>query len=967
VFALVCFGVLVSAFAFVTLRSLEVERSKAAFQRVAQERFDDLQSDLELTVSKVVAVAAFCESSGPVTRASFDSFVIPLYTGRDSGTQALEWAPRVTLSQREAFERAGRNSGMAGFEIRDRVSPRGAFIRAGVRPVYFPIFYAQPVASNKVVLGYDDLEHNSIRRETLDRADATGELTVSPRIVLVQETTDHSGYGIIIVRPAYHHDRSSFGRKALMGFAVGVLRLDDLVEKHGASSGVTLAITDLSGNPVSQQLYPFLGKLQPVSDFTQYRTISVGGRTWQLAASPMPGAFPVSKTYSFAGSALCLLFVLLVTAYVTETLDRRWQVERVVEARTGALNAALQSLAEVHRGLEENEARYRRLVEDSPNGIAVERDGKIALINRAAAEMFGCDPVGGVENRRLTDFVIPESRRYAEHVVRGLYAHGKQIPSRETQVVRCDGSILDVEVAASSFLHAGSQTIQVIIRDISQRKLAEAENARLVRAVEQVGEAIVITDLESNIVYVNPAFERVSGYSREEVIGKKPSVLRSDRHAPEYYAALWKALTSGESWSGQLINRAKSGRFFTEEVTISPIFNRSGRPINYVAVKRDVTLEIALQEQLHQSQKMDAIGRLAGGVAHDFNNMLMVIVSYADLIASSLPEDDPLRPHTAQILRAAQRSAALTRQLLAFSRKQVLTPQVLDCNTILAETSSMVRRLISENIELKCDFATGLWPARADADQIVQVILNLCLNSRDAMPNGGTLTLATRNHHVDQGYVELSVTDTGIGIPLDLQEKLFEPFFTTKERGKGTGLGLATVYGIVQQSGGHIRVLSAPGQGSTFAIYLPRCLETAASPELPSPKPCLPGRSRVLVVEDEDALREAITDQLQDHGYHVFAAADGITALDVLENNSNISILISDLIMPRMGGRELASLALKKLPHLRTIFMSGYANEESRQEDDAECPTELLQKPFSMHALLSRIDELSDRSGTAAD
>ena len=215
--------------------------------------------------------------------------------------------------------------------------------------------------------------------------------------------------------------------------------------------------------------------------------------------------------------------------------------------------------------------------------------------------------------------------------------------------------------------------------------------------------------------------------------------------------------------------------------------------------------ETELQEQLHQSQKMDAIGRLAGGVAHDFNNMLMVIVSYAELIESSLPDDDPLRSTPAQILHAAQRSAALTRQLLAFSRKQVLTPQVLDCNAIISETGSMIRRIISENIDLHCNLAPELWSVKADADQIVQVILNLCVNARDAMPNGGSLVLATRNHyHESASFVEISVTDSGVGIPPEIQARLFEPFFTTKERGKGTGLGLATVYGIVQQSGGHI-------------------------------------------------------------------------------------------------------------------------------------------------------------------
>jgi two-component system, cell cycle sensor histidine kinase and response regulator CckA len=958
VFALVCCGILVSALSFLALRSLETEKAKAAFDRAAHERFDDLQSDLDSAVNKVVAVGAFCESSYPVTRPAFDTFVVPLFLGRDAGIRALEWIPRVSLGERAAFEKSVRAGGLPGFEIRDR-QEQGRMVRSGDRLEYFPVLYIQPYVGNELALGYDVLASSS-RREALMRAESSGELTATERITLVQETS--SQYGILIVRPVYRHAGGSFEGKQLQGFALGVLQTGTVVEEHGAMSGVDIALTDLSAGPAKQQLYPFAGKRpQPASAFTQYRTISVGGRNWQFAASPMPGAFPVSKTYSYAGGTLCLLFTLLFAVCMMDSLDRRWQVEQVVEERTSALNAAIHSLAQVHSGLEESEARYRGLVEDSPNGIVVERQGKIVLVNRAAMEMFDFDAIQDSEDHRLVDFVIPERRESAKRIIQELYAREMQIASQETCVLRHDGSIVDVEVAASSFLHAGLQNIQVILRDVSQRKLAEAVNARLIRAIEQVGESIVITDLNANIVYVNPAFERISGYSREESLGQNPRLLKSGRHCKEFYTALWDTLKAGESWSGQFINRAKNGRLYTEEATISPVVNRSGEVINYVAVKRDVTLETELQEQLHQSQKMDAIGRLAGGVAHDFNNMLMVIVSYADLLASSLPDHDPGRKHIDQILSAARRSTALTRQLLAFSRKQVLAPHILDCNAILLETSSMVSRLISENIDLKCDLAPDLWRVKADADQIVQVILNLCVNSRDAMPDGGSLVLATRNYHVDQGFVELSVSDTGVGIPLELQEKLFEPFFTTKERSKGTGLGLATVYGIVQQSGGYIRVDSSSGRGATFSVFLPRCLEAVPSSESPIQKTFLTGRSLVLVVEDESALREAIADCLRNHSYQVLAAADGIEALDILAQHPEISILISDLIMPRMGGRELVRLATEKIPNLHVIFMSGYADQAFRAEDLAEFPTAFLQKPFAMNVLLARIAELTQR------
>jgi PAS domain S-box-containing protein len=974
--ALVCFGIFVSALCFVNLRSLETEKTQAVFHRVAQERIDNLQSDLDLTVGKVAALGAFCDSSYPVTRSSFDGFASSLLNP-GVGIQALEWVPRVPLAQRAALERSARASGLAGFEIRDRLE-QGKMARSSNRSEYFPVLYLQPAAGNELAGGFDLLSSSASRRCARICASLTGDLTATARLTLVQESSHQ--YGILILRPVYRRAVGSPDPKQLLGFAVGVLRVGDVVEKHGAGSGVALALTDLSAPAAEQQLYPAAQPPpQPPSPFTQYRTITVGGHTWQIAASPMPGAFPVNNTYSYAAAALCLLFTFMVAALMLDTLDRSGQVERQVEERSSALNAALSSLAEVHCGLEESEARFRRLVEDSPGAIVLERQGKIVLANRAALDMFGFDPNHQLEGRSLFDFVAPEGRELAEQLHRTLSGRAMHIAPREIRLLRPDGKALDVEFAASSFLQDGAYSIQIVLRDISQHKQDEAVNARLISAIEQVCESIVITDRDGNIVYVNPAFERVTGYSRQEALGKKPSVLKSSRHPREFYAQLWDTLKSGEAWSGRFINRAKDGRIFVEEATIAPIFDRSGTIVNFVAVKRDVTQETELHEQLHQSQKMDAIGRLAGGVAHDFNNMLMVIVSYAELLASSLPESDPLRSHTAQILRAAQRSASLTRQLLAFSRKQVLAPQVLDCNSIVSETSSMVRRLISENIDLRCNLAADLWPVKADADQIVQVILNLCVNSRDAMPDGGSLVISTRNHHApvtaglaagphpsadqaEHGLVEISVSDNGIGIPLEVQERLFEPFFTTKERGKGTGLGLATVYGIVQQSGGHIRVESEPGRGSTFFVYLPRCLEVASAPELPALHPRFTGQGRILVVEDENALREAIADQLRNHGYQVLAACDGIEALDLLNRNTDLSVLVCDLVMPRMGGRELARLAAERLPHLNFIYMSGHADQDPGEADGSASSAVFMQKPFAMTTLLSRITELDHRS-----
>ena len=961
--AAVCCCAVLFLLVLFALRSLEEKDARSSFERAANERFDELQGDLDLSVSKVQAVSAFCALAYPPTREAFESFAAPLIAGHDAGIKALEWVPRVPLAQRKAVEAGARATGYRDFVIRERAAD-GSMIPAGERSEYYPVLWMQPRTGNERALGFD-LGSNAERREALNRAAETGAPTATQRIILVAQ--DSAGqYATVIFHPVYR-SRGSKGRE-LLGFALGALRLADVVERHGANSGVDLAIDDLDVTPREQRLYRSASQTaHTASDFAQYRTILVAGRHWRLAASPVPGKFPIIHTYSTLGFGLALIFAFLTAMYLGDSLRRRIKVEEEVEERTQELHAALTSLAVANRGLEESEGRYRLLVDESPAAIVVEREGKIVLVNRAALDLFGFNGVPESEPRSLLEFVAPERSADAEGVIQALYARDCQVPLRETRLLRRDGSVMDSEIAASSYLHEGSRSVQVLVRDISQRKHDEAEKARLFRAIEQAAESIVITDKNAKIVFVNPAFERVSGYTREEAIGLNPRVLKSGHQPPEFYTSMWQKLAAGESWTGRFINCAKDGRLYTEEATISPVVNREGELINYVAVKRDVTAENALHEQLHQSQKMDAVGRLAGGVAHDFNNMLMVINSYAELLAADLGEQDPRYVYTTKILRAAERSAALTRQLLTFSRKQVFSPVVLDCNAILAETCSMVRRLIAENIELKCDLIPDLWSTKADPDQFVQVILNLCLNARDAMPHGGTLTLSTRNHPMGDGYVEIAIADTGIGIPLDLQEKLFEPFFTTKGVEKGTGLGLSIVYGSVQQSGGYIIVESLPGFGATFRVFLPRSTEQLVAERKQVHKTVPSEPALVLLVEDEEALRVAIAEHLRSNGCRVIGASNGVEALKLLSENPGVAILITDLIMPRMGGRELVRLATERKPDLRVMVLSGYANESFSPADCNGCPSAFLMKPFSLGAMMARLSELrnSQRSTIA--
>ncbi len=366
--------------------------------------------------------------------------------------------------------------------------------------------------------------------------------------------------------------------------------------------------------------------------------------------------------------------------------------------------------------------------------------------------------------------------------------------------------------------------------DITERKRVEAERARLATAIEQSAEGVVITDTYGDIEYVNPAFTRFTGYSREEVLGRNPRILKSGKHDLGFYQQLWATILKGEIWHGEMINRRKDGSSYAEEMSIAPVRTPSGEITHFIATKLDVTARRQLELQFLQAQKMEAVGRLAGGVAHDFNNLLTIINGYAVLLTERSSSEDPRRGQLNEILKAGERAASLTRQLLAFSRRQVLEARVLNLNRVLADLEKMLCRLIGEDVELVATLKADPGNVKVDPGQVEQVVLNLAVNARDAMPAGGQLFIETSNVEVDESYgrshanmmpgkyVMMAVSDTGCGMDLETQARIFEPFFTTKEKGRGTGLGLATVYGIVKQSGGFIWVYSEPGRGSTFKI-----------------------------------------------------------------------------------------------------------------------------------------------------
>ncbi len=687
------------------------------------------------------------------------------------------------------------------------------------------------------------------------------------------------------------------------------------------------------------------------------------------------------RGYQFIDIYISFLIAALIISFVIHFTLQHFRAEQ-------------KKTEEAQKRLKASEAQFRLLVENAPDAIFVQTEGRFAYLNDAAILLFGASSADKLLGNPVVNRFYSTDRDKIFERNQLLENENKAAPLFKEVVQKIDGSPVDVEMASVPLQFQGKAGALVFARDISERKAAEKNLERQHRLMQTI-----LENIPFGCIYTDASTGNILMYNRPaESILKHSATLPATQLTADGYGALHEDGTLFSPHDYPVVQVLKEKKPVEQKITdyrtgdgtviklkhaAFPIWNPDDQLSGVINLFEDITAQLEaeakqrkLEMQLHQAQKMESIGRLAGGVAHDFNNLLSIINGYCELILPGLNPDATLHVRISKILAAGQRAAELVGQLLAFSRKQVLSPKILDINALFRDTEKMLNRLIGEDVMLSTSYARDLKNIKADPGQIEQVLINLAINARDAMPNGGKLFIETRNIYVDEEYartntdtpagqyVMIAVSDTGEGMDSETLGSIFDPFFTTKPVDKGTGLGLSTVYGTIKQSGGAVRVYSEPGQGTTFKIYLPTTDEIP-SDEKPAPesRKLFEGSETIMVVEDEETVMELIVTALERHGYKVIPKANSNDALDFISGGCEpIHLLLTDVVMPELNGRQLAEKATKKIPDLRVIYMSGYTENAIAHHGVIDDGINFLQKPIMMRDLIEAVRNVLDRA-----
>ncbi len=978
-------GLLISLILFFTFRNLEKQYEQAAFERLAQERFDGFEENIALNLSDIVSLGAFFAVSRSANREDFTRFVTPLL-GENKAIQALEWIPKVPKRLRQSYEDAARRNGLGLFQFTERLS-NGQMVRAGERQEYYPVFFVEPLKGNESALGFDLLS-NAARREAIKRSTDTGKLEATSRIVLVQETGDQ--YGVLIFRPVYRggarQSSATERRETLTGFALGVIRVGDIAEKVGqvesAARSLGLVILDRDAPSAEQLLYPKKADFDPGGKlpgvFRAARTISVAGRSWQVMAYPLPGAFAVTHWSSWSALVAGLLLTGLGAAFLLLSLNRHWAIEQTVAERACALNAALAKL-------EESETRYRKLVDLSPDAIIVGRDRAIIVANIAAVELFGASSANDLIGQRLADLVNPEALHRVDDLIQQMYAREMQYPMREDQVRRSDGSLIDVEITGSSFLESDGAVVQVVLRDITQRKQAEVRlqvTANWLQAIlDNAPVGIVVRTLDYSFVETNAAFQRMIGCSGEDM---KHLGLKTLTHPDDI------------AFSEDMADRLMQGKLKNTDYEKRYVL-KDGRTIwvRAIGARLDDKHKISILEDISERKRVEAElikakeaaevanqakSQFLANMSHEIRTPMNGVIGMTGLLLDS--ELTPEQRRYAEIIRTSgELLMTVINDILDFSkieaRKMILENLDFDLHSTLQQVTDLLApKAESKGLRFTSEVPPGT-PAelRGDSIRLRQVLTNLIGNAVKFTSQGEVaVRVAVEAADYDKVSLRFSITDTGVGIRPDQTEALFAPFVqadgsTTRKFG-GTGLGLSIAKELVKLMGGEIGVKSQVDKGSTF--WFTATFEKGA--------PCILAQTplsgharlpikkeiRVLVAEDNLTNQYVALSILRKHGCHTDLAANGVEAVKLLQH-AEYDLVLMDCEMPEMDGweatrriREPASGVLN--PQIPIIALTADAMPEDRDRCLKAGMNDYLAKPIEPKQLVAVLQKWATAS-----
>ena len=976
-------GIVISLISFFAVSGSMHEKLQQEFASSSNDRVSAFKVSLDNQIEVIGSLTAFYESSQYVSRDEFRNFTSHILE-RFSDARVFEWAPHVMQNERLSFELdVQKKSDFPTYVITEYSN--GIIQRSSERNEYFPVLYMEPYKGNEKALGYD-LSSNQVRNEALQRSIRTSKPQATAGIKLVQENSDEMA--VLLFSPIFK-GQTSADRGNLEGVVLGVYKPQKLLSESLSPldpAGVDLYLYDVTYGESSQLMAVHQSRTQTTKAMAitrdsllslplhQVYPLEFGGRNWQLIATPAPAFIKGNHLWLpylvlIVGAVLTgLLTYLLYSAFKQTEMQRE-----MTEVAVASKNALLKS-----------EERFRGIAESMSDWIwEVDADGIYTYCSSNVEIILGYH-VDEIIGKSPFDFMVAGEAERVGSIFAKFIRDKKAFRDLENWNNAKDGRKVCLLTSGTPIIDDNGDLLgfRGVDTDITEKKKADELVQKLSQSIEQAGEAIMITDLEGTIEYANPAFERLTGYTVEEVIGKNPRILNSGNQDAEFYAEMWREISSGSVWQNKVIDRKKDGTFYPAMLTISPIRvlsdGKSGIT-HYVGVQSDLSRLEDLEAQFHQSQKMESLGTLVGGIAHDFNNMLGGITGNLYLAKKAAKEQPDLLNRLNSIEQLSFRSSEMIQQLLTFARKDQVSMNEIPAVPFVKETMKLLRASVPENIDIVTEICNENMIIKGSASQLHQVMMNLVNNACDALGDVDAPCVSVKldllqadepfvekhNDFTTGEYMHLSVKDNGCGISKRHINNLFEPFFTTKEQGKGTGLGLAMVFGAVKTHHGHIEVDSSEGVGTVIHIYLPLIKPKGVEESIPKQNAAAEGHGELILLVDDNAdILETSRDVLESLGYRLLTATNGEQAIEVFKAHSeSIDLVIIDVVMPIMSGVDAVQHIRQSKPNIKVIFATGYDKDSSTNMRGEV----VLSKPFEIEEMSrivrQQLDGLEVRAG----